>query len=144
MSKVKCPRSTFSSYVQDLHSVKMSSIYLHHSNCPSSVSTIQTVQALSPPFKLSKVSLHHSAKLFKVYLQHSVKLSKVYLQHSVKLSKVYLQHSVKLSKVYNIQSNFSLIALICDWCVCACVCVWACKSVCACMLYALNFDNMYL
>ena len=27
---------------------------------------------------------------------------------------------------------FSLIALLCDWCVCVCVCVCACESVCMC------------
>ena len=51
---------------------------------------------------------------------------------------------------------FSRIDLICDWCVCVCVCACACARarvceslcvracVCAFMLYALNFDNMYL
>ena len=61
---------------------------------------------------------------------------------------------------------FSRIALICDWCVCGCVCVCVCVSVCVCvcvraracvrvqvcvcacvcafMLYALNFDNIYV
>ena len=78
------------------------------------------------------------------------------------LESVSLPVFVVLSLLKNI--FFSLIALICDWCVCVClcvcvcvrVCVRACASVCthvrACvcmrvcafMLYVLNFESMYL
>ena len=72
---------------------------------------------------------------------------------SVSLSlPVFLPVFVVLSLLKNI--FFSLIALICDWCVCLCMfvyvcvcvslCVCVCVCVCAFMLYVLNFDNMYL